>query len=66
MSSKLRNKLWNWRFETAKNYIEGQDEDVIKEVNNLSDTFGDSGWFGGVEAEKLDIRIDSLLNKIKI
>jgi len=66
MSSKLRNKLWNWRFETAKNYLEGQDEDVIKEVNILSDKFGDSGWFSGVEAEKLDKRVDNILNKIKL
>jgi hypothetical protein len=43
-ADKLIGRLFNWKFEQAALYIEGQPVEVCELVKALSATFGNEGW----------------------
>lgn len=43
----LIGRLSNWKFESAKRYLEGEHGKVKGIVLCLADMFGDVGWFDG-------------------
>ena len=40
----LINRLFNFKFEAALKYLEGEDEYVVDVVKALAETFGNCGW----------------------
>lgn len=41
-------RLYNWKFNDAKKKVATvEDVAVVELINSLSDSFGNSGWFGG-------------------
>jgi len=46
-NEKLINRLFNYKFISAQQYLKGEDEQVVRVVNALAETFGNSGWIEG-------------------
>lgn len=46
-NKRLISRLFNWKFGTALQYLEGEDEEVVILVKALADTFDDCGWIDG-------------------
>lgn len=50
----LISRLRNYKFNSAIEYLDGEDERVKIIIMALADTFGDIGWFGGSMSEIVD------------
>ena len=44
INDELRGRLYNWKFESALNYLENEDESVVNETKALAATLGNVGW----------------------
>ena len=42
-ASDLKGRLWNWKFNSAKAYLDGQSIEVVDLVTALADSFGNEG-----------------------
>jgi hypothetical protein len=47
LSEECADRLYNWKFEQALDYLGGATSGERQLVEALSATFGNSGWFGG-------------------
>lgn len=43
----LRGRLFNWKFNSALKYLEGESEEVVENVKSLDRLFESCGHFGG-------------------
>jgi hypothetical protein len=59
-NKKLISRLFNYKFRTAQQYLEGEDEEVIEVVNALAETFDNCGWIDG----NMDVIIQACVSKI--
>ena len=59
----LYNRLYNWKFTQAKNYLKGEPDNVVEMVWALSDMFGDCGW--GIEGN-MNVIINGALKNIGV
>lgn len=50
-SEELLSRLINWKFRSAKDYMEGQPAPVASAVGYLAEKFGNTGWFVEEEPE---------------
>ena len=64
LSKELSDRLWNGKFEQAKEELgeKSHDKKTTELINALSDTFGDSGWMGG----NMQIIIDNAIENIGV
>jgi hypothetical protein len=46
-SEDLINRIYNWKFEKALRYLDGQPDHVRREVEMMAEVLGNSGCFGG-------------------
>lgn len=46
-NEKLKSRLLNYKFRTARQYLEGESEEVIEVVHALAETFDNCGWIDG-------------------
>ena len=46
-NEELKERLFNWKFESALKYLDGETEEVFNIVKALADMFGNVGWFEG-------------------
>lgn len=46
-NEQLISRLLNYKFRSAQQYLEGEDDEVVEVVNALADTFEDCGWIDG-------------------
>jgi hypothetical protein len=44
INESLHSRLHNYKFESAKQYLEGEPDEIKLLVNSLADMFGDVGW----------------------
>lgn len=63
-NERLINRLYNWKFESAERYLEGQPETVCDAVKALSAGFGDCGWFWGTHADLVRVTVTLLIGKV--
>ena len=52
---KLLNRLHNWKFDSASNYLDGEPDDIILVVKELSKRYRDIGWVTGESEIKNEI-----------
>jgi hypothetical protein len=57
----LRGRLYNWKFESAKRYLNGETDSVKRIVRSLSVLYGNCGWFEGKMGMRVGAVVDSLL-----
>jgi hypothetical protein len=62
MNPELENRLYNFKFNSALNHLDGEPIEVRKIVEQLSKKYGDCGWIFGTEGD----RIDKILKKIGV
>lgn len=64
MSSKsLMGRLYNWKFEQAKDYLKDADDNLKTAVLMLSNMFDDCGWFEGEVGCFVSKVVDELLSE---
>ena len=57
----LISRLSNYKFKSALEYLDGEDEIVITIVEALASTFENSGWFGGSMGDIVDAAVTLLI-----
>ena len=62
-NDKLRSRLFNWKFTQAMIYTEGESPAVCNLIKELSDSVGDSGWFGGYWGSLVEAVVDLLVEE---
>lgn len=60
-NEKLRSRIYNWKFEQAKQYLEGENEEVVNIINSLSNMMGDCGWGDGDMGLLISIAVEHLI-----
>ena len=60
MNEDLGGRLYNWKFDQATRYLEGEPASLQHTVTVLARLFGDSGWFGGDMGLLVNVVVESL------
>lgn len=47
MNVDLKNRLENYKFDSAKKYLDGEDRQTQELVKSLSEMYGNVGWMSG-------------------
>jgi hypothetical protein len=47
MNENLESRLYNWKFEQALRYLDGEPQETKDVVEALARMFGNAGWFYG-------------------
>jgi hypothetical protein len=58
----LKGRLKNYKFKSALNYLDGEDEEVVELVKSLAAMYGNVGWFEGYS----DVIISNALENIGV
>lgn len=62
----LISRLSNYKFKSALNHLDGENEKVIKTVEALANTFENSGWIGGSMGYIIDAAVTLLIGSEQI
>lgn len=60
----LKGRLFNWKFKSALQYLEGQPDEVRELVEALANTVGNSGWEDGYLGTIIGAAVDKLIEEV--
>lgn len=63
-ADRLISCLYNWKFRSALQYLEGQPDRVRELVEALANTVGNSGWEDGYLGTIIGAAVDKLIEEV--